>query len=489
MSQACFYCAATELVSECGDCEQVFSCKTHLKTHRPNNTCLPFTVITRRGVGRCAVASRDILAGEIVIEDDAAMIAPAAGGLVCLECFGPVPETSKCGECCLPLCCQGPRHKVECGKMARWSGERSSSLYLSVAVLRLLSVDSHTWTLVDSLMDHLEERKCEAGEADWAKVDKNVIKYLKEGGVEYSEETLEHAAGIVLTNCVACSGTTGGIDSGIGLFPIFSILSHSCVANTRRIIENNHLLVRASLPIKAGEEIFTSYKNPELGSVSRRSHFPTTWFFDCICERCKDSTELGTFLSALICPLLDCKETMLPAHPLEYNSPWVCAGCSFSISSQEAMTKTVNLYKKLASCPRACKSMENLLKELEGLAHPNHYIVMQAKITLILMYGDPEFANQESVEGNARKMSMCEEVMRVLGKVDPGFSRRRGQLLEELAKSKLAILKKQELSKLKIMLEMKNLMRILKEASKCKQFESKEEQEGFARRVEAMMVG
>ena len=117
-------------------------------------------------------------------------------------------------------------------------------------------------------MDHLEERKCEAGEADWSKVDKNVIKYLKNGGVEYSEEMLEHAAGIILTNCVACSGTSGGPDSGIGLFPVFSILSHSCVANTRRIIEDGHLLVRASVPIKAGEEILTSYKNPELGSVS-----------------------------------------------------------------------------------------------------------------------------------------------------------------------------------------------------------------------------
>ena len=486
---SCFYCGTTDNVFKCEDCDQVFSCEKHLKIHRPGKTCLPFTVITKEGVGRCAVASRDILAGEVVIEDNAAIIAPAAGNLVCLECFGAVTADSKCVDCSLPLCCKGPWHKMECGKMTSWVGEKTSSLYLSVAVLRLLSVDPDTWDLVDCLMDHLEERKCEAGEADWSKVDKNVIKYLKNGGVKYSEEMLEHAAGIILTNCVACSGNSGGPDSGIGLFPVFSILSHSCVANTRRIIEDGHLLVRASVPIKAGEEILTSYKNPELGSVSRRSHFPTTWFFDCICERCSDSTELGTFLSALICPSHDCREPLLPSHPLEYNSPWVCAACSFSVSSQEAMTRTVNLYKKLVSCPRTCPSMENLLQEFENLAHPQHYIVMQAKINLVLMYGDKDFADQESVAGNQRKMELCEEVMRVMGKVDPGYSRRRGQLLEELAKAKLAILKKQEMPKLKLMLEMKNLMKIIKEASKCKQFESKEEQENFASRVELMMVG
>merc|ERR1711892_240771 len=489
MSHACFYCAVNELVIKCNDCENIFSCERHLKIHRPSDTCLPFTVITRGHIGRCAVASRNILAGEIVIEDNAAMIAPAAGHLVCLECFSPVSGDTKCGKCSLPLCCKGPRHKVECGLMAKWSGERTSSLYLSVAVLRLMAVGSKTWELVDSLMDHLEERKCEAGDVDWKKVDKNVIRYLKKGGVEQTEAALERAAGIILTNCVACRGIKGGPDSGIGLFPVFSILSHSCLANTRRIIEDDHLFVKAAVPIKAGEELLTSYKNPELGSVSRRSHFPTTWFFDCNCERCSDPTELGTFLSALICPLPDCTKTMLPSHPLEYNSPWVCEGCSFSISSNEAMTKTVNLFKMLVSCPKTCQSMEKLLLQLEYLAHPQHYIVMQTKITLALMYGDADHADQDSVMGNERKISLCEEVIMVMGKVDPGYGKRKGQLLEEMVKSKLAILKKKEISKLKLMLEMKNLMKLIREASKCKQFESKEEQESFAKRVEAMMGG
>ena len=79
--------------------------------------------------------------------------------------------------------------------------------------------------------------------------------------------------------------------------------------------------------------------------------------------------------------------------------------------------------------------------------------------------------------------------MMVMGKVDPGYSRRKGQILEEMARAKMAILKKQEMPNLKLMLEMKNVMKLIRETSKCKQFESQEEQENFAKRVEVMMVG
>ena len=108
-------------------------------------------------------------------------------------------------------------------------------------------------------------------------------------------------------------------------------------------------------------------KCPELGSVARRGHFPTTWFFDCTCSRCSSPTELGSHLSSLLCPLqaptdpenqTSCpkKEStssecpgdspeklhpggscpgglLTPSFPTEYNSPWTCNSCSFTISS------------------------------------------------------------------------------------------------------------------------------------------------------------
>ena len=132
--------------------------------------------------------------------------------------------------------------------------------------------------------------------------------------------------------------------------------------------------------------------------------------------------------------------------------------------------------------------MEQLLVQLLEVAHPQDYIVMQTKITLAMMYGDLD-QDSLTLTDNERQISLCEEVIRVMGKVDPGYSRRRGQLLEMMSRAKMAIMKKQEMPKLKQMLEMKSVMKLIKEACKCKQFESREEQEKFAKHIESMMVG
>jgi hypothetical protein len=51
---------------------------------------------------------------------------------------------------------------------------------------------------------------------------------------------IEHRVGVLLTNCVS----VGEDGNGFGLFPVFSLLSHSCLANTARIVQAGQLTVR-----------------------------------------------------------------------------------------------------------------------------------------------------------------------------------------------------------------------------------------------------
>ena len=55
-------------------------------------------------------------------------------------------------------------------------------------------------------------------------------------------------------------------------------------------------------------------------------------YFKCLCERCKDPTELGSHLSSLLCP--KCPEILTQLDPLQDDSPWKCPVHNFAYSQQ-----------------------------------------------------------------------------------------------------------------------------------------------------------
>ena len=68
-----------------------------------------------------------------------------------------------------------------------------------------------------------------------------------------------------------------------------------------------------------------------LGNIRRRDDIHKHWFFDCECERCCDSTEFGTFMSAVRC--LTCQSGyLLPTDALEYESLWECDTCGMIVA-------------------------------------------------------------------------------------------------------------------------------------------------------------
>jgi len=93
--------------------------------------------------------------------------------------------------------------------------------------------------------------------------------------------------------------------SGIrGLFPITSLMSHSCVPNCRVVqlqAKPNQSYCLALNPIQSGEELRISYVNLLMPTYMRRRHLAENWYFDCICERCQDVTEKGSYVGALKC--------------------------------------------------------------------------------------------------------------------------------------------------------------------------------------------
>ena len=66
-----------------------------------------FKIIEKAVIGRCAVASRDISPGELIMEDMTVIYGPKAlveNLNLCVECLSQTKD--KCQRCLLPKCCR-----------------------------------------------------------------------------------------------------------------------------------------------------------------------------------------------------------------------------------------------------------------------------------------------------------------------------------------------------------------------------------------------
>ena len=91
------------------------------------------------------------------------------------------------------------------------------------------------------------------------------------------------------------------------------------------------LELKATLPIRKGEEIFNRYTPPELISLKRQSLLQSQWYFSCDCRRCLDPTECKTMASAIKCCFKHEEEDgtanehyLLPQNPRDIISEWAC---------------------------------------------------------------------------------------------------------------------------------------------------------------------
>ena len=147
------------------------------------------------------------------------------------------------------------------------------------------------------------------------------------------------------------------------------------------------------------------------------------------------------------------------------------------------MSLCVRMYRGLAACPPSAPHLERLIGLLEQVAHPSHYVTLQAKLRLVMLPDTPA-----EPAAMARQLQLCEEVLAVLDTVEPGLTRRRGQVLRVLALTKLRLLRLQPPAGLELVKQMKQTMAVLKEVSRCKQFDSKADREDWANTLKQTMM-
>lgn len=496
MGTPCSLCQAPTAAS-CPACSAP-CCSLHTTAHRPQDVCMPFTVKVVEGLGRYVVATRDIAAMEIILEDTPAVLGPNyETEAVCLECLNRVNGSVLCHRCNLPLCSEecrdGPRHRPECQMFSTMEPKVTIKQYRTapsannatgtvcyeygcVSVLRLLTLrdtEPESWARVQLLMDHDDERRKE--EEYWRMFQANVVDYLRiKGGLAdtYSEEEIHRAIGILRTNAfqvehpyMAAVGT-----SGKAIYPTFSFLSHCCLANARYAVMNDDTLVlRAQVDIKAGEEITIQYISFIFGNTRRRKDIHQSWMFECRCARCTDRTEFGQMFAAHLCE--QCASPVLPEDDTLYCAVWRCESCGLETTADaiEEIEKQIeedmfNTFDTQTAKYRA------LIERWSPRLHPNHYQLLILKKYLAI-----SLSGQLTYDEVEEKIALHEEFMSAYQVADPGYTKWRGKMLFVNSKLKLFLIDNQmareKITKEKFLSELQHCILRLNEVIKMMEHE------------------
>ena len=118
-----------------------------------------------------------------------------------------------------------------CPRLVIEDFHKPCSWYNAIMVIRVLWLRDNqpdTWAQLDMLMDHLEIQKPESKRKNF------IVDFIRNHCKlkQFSEEEIRHVIGVLDTNAyIICENPNRDTDLQ-GLFPVMSILNHSCTANT-----------------------------------------------------------------------------------------------------------------------------------------------------------------------------------------------------------------------------------------------------------------
>ena len=131
-----------------------------------------------------------------------------------------------------------------------------------VTPLRIISLKfskANEYNMIMELQDNLDTLK---EKTMWNYYQENVIDPIVGLGiVNVDAEEVERIVGIILTNTfeTVSRGESMTLSGTIGLFLNPAMMNHSCVSNTRVVLDNNTLKVIAAVGIKKGAPMYNNY--------------------------------------------------------------------------------------------------------------------------------------------------------------------------------------------------------------------------------------
>ncbi|XP_020681183.2 histone-lysine N-methyltransferase ASHR1 [Dendrobium catenatum] len=370
------------------------------------------TVSTIHGKGRGLVAAKDFLPGDVIIcqEPYASSPSKSSTGSSCDGCFS-TTNLRKCSGCRIAWYCgsacqksEWKLHQLECKALSSLTEDKRKMLTPTIRLMirlvlrRKLQNDrvipttaTDNYDLVAALVSHMSDLD-EKQIVLYAQMSNLVKVVLPSLEVDLREITQNFSK-------LSCNAHTICDDElrplGTGLYPVVSIINHSCIPNSVLVFEGQIALVRAVEPIHKGDEVVISYIDTAATTETRQNSL-NHYFFKCSCPRCTKNP-LEELKEVAILEGYGCKDQKCFGF-LFYkaeNKAFTCQVCGHSRDEYD-INRIANEVEKLSAKAASSLATGNLseacllykkLEQLEvNLFHPHSVKLLGTRETLLKVF-------------------------------------------------------------------------------------------------------
>ncbi|KAG5868020.1 hypothetical protein JTB14_032325 [Gonioctena quinquepunctata] len=383
-------------------------------------------------------ARRDMEPGEIIFRDFPVIFGPRCQAGTpeknCINCLCKTNLTNcpdKCGLLLCESCVNSPKHSQECALIQRLKNghnleEHSIEITKCLSPLRALLLSKEDVEVVRSLQYH-------TGRQHGHEV--QILTGLGFDLVEEDEDFLRLVCSVMDANAFEVGvGSGEGRVSMRGLYPLASLANHRCYPNAFHVFDEKcQMVVRASVFIRKGAEIFCTYLRLIWGTTTRTLNLRETKHFVCLCDRCLDPTEFGTYMSGILCE--KCRGNVIPIKPLT-KSQWQCEDCRTLVPLKEVVRILMLIGSVLRSLHEGdFKYMQIFLnKKLRLMVPETSEVIVELKYRMIWILGYEEGYLWKDLPNELLEMKkeFCQNILDLQRKLKIGKCNMRGLLLYEM---------------------------------------------------------
>lgn len=144
-----------------------------------------------------------------------------------------------------------------------------------------------------------------------------------------------------------------------------------------------------------------------------------------MCDRCNDPTEFGTHLGSIKCTSCDSGYLLPPK--------WQCNSCIFSSDDKTVIEILKTSRLLIESAEMDVRKLEMINIKLSKILGPTHSMVIEVKQNIASILRDicVQSPTQPARGVLKRKLELCQEILPVLQKLQPGINRLTGIAMYE----------------------------------------------------------